>query len=259
VEYGLHIEDRPGGIRVLVLSSPKKRNALDPTLLALLRDALLPEASAGVRAFLVRGEGEKAFCAGYDIESLAPPLASSPLPDELLGEVLAMLERHPVPSVALVRGAAFGAGCELAAACDFRVGAEDAVFCMPPARLGVVYAPEGLYRVMALLGRARAKLMFLTGRKVDARAALEWGLLDELRPAADAERTALELCLELAQGAPLAIQGMKRAFGLLSRTQLTTEERAELHQVRRAAFLSEDALEGRQAFLDKRPPRFTGR
>lgn len=259
MEYGLHIEDRPGGIRVLALSSPKKRNALDPTLLAALRDSLSPEATAEVRAFLVRGAGEKAFCSGYDLEILAAPGDADPLPDQLIGEVLAVLERHPVPSVALVRGAAFGAGCELAAACDFRVGGEDAVFCMPPARLGVVYAPEGLYRMMALLGRARAKLMFLTGRQVDARRALDWGLLDEVHPAEAVEQAALQLCEELARNAPLAIRGTKRSFALLSRAHLTEEERAELQALRRAAFRSEDVREGKQAFLEKRPPRFTGR
>ena len=257
MEYGLHIEERPSGIRVLTLSSPRKRNALDPFLLERLREALSP---AGVtsRALLVRGAGDKSFCSGYDVESLHRVEDGEAMPDELLGEVCGLLERYPAPSVALIRGAAFGAGCELAASCDFRVGAEDALFCMPPARLGVIYAPEGLYRLMALVGRSRAKMMFLTGRRVAASQALAWGLLDELHSLTEAEAAALRLCEELAQNAPLAVQGMKRSFTLLAQPSLSPGERQEIHALRRAAYQSLDVEEGFKAFLEKRSPRFQG-
>jgi enoyl-CoA hydratase/carnithine racemase len=261
-------EDRPDGVRVLTLANPAKRNALDVQMLAQLQEAL---AAPGARALLLRGD-DASFCAGYDLEALGQVAEGVALPDELLCEVLDQLEAHPAPSVALVRKAAFGAGCELAAACDFRVGALDAVFCLPPARLGIVYAPEGLARLARVVGWPRAKLLFLTGRKIDAEEAHRMGLLDELATAdvvpagseadspfaPDADALAEALAAELATGAPLAVAGMKRGFSLLAKCALSEAESAELLSLRRAAFNSEDAREGRAAFLEKRSPHFSG-
>lgn len=255
MEPTLHVEDREDGIRVLTLDNPARRNALDDGLLARLDAAL--DVPARVRAFLVRGAGG-AFCSGYDLTHLGPPVDGR-LPDDALVALLLKLEQHPVPSVALVRGAAFGAGFDLAAACDFRIGTPDAVLSLPPARLGIVYSAEGMARVARLVGVARAKSLFLTARRLDGPTALAWGLLDECLPAEEAEARALELCATLASGAPLAVSGMKEMFGLLFRPPLSEEEQARVRGLRAAAFASEDAKEGRAAFLEKRPPRFQGR
>jgi enoyl-CoA hydratase/carnithine racemase len=252
----LHVEDREDGVRVLTLSHPARRNALDDGQVARLEQAL-SSAPGKARAVLIRGEGG-AFCSGYDLNLLAAP-AGERLPDDPLMACLARLESLPLPSVALVQGAAFGAGFDLAVACDFRVGADDALFSMPPARLGIVYAPQGLMRAARLVGVARAKNLFLTGRRLDAQEALAWGLLDECLAGDKAEARALALCRTLAAQAPLAVAGMKEAFGLLSRASLSSEEQAHLREVRARAFASEDAREGRAAFLEKRAPRFLGR
>jgi enoyl-CoA hydratase len=254
---GVEIEDR-GATRILTLDRPDKRNALSPATLEALASALDPLQGSRVRVLLVRGKGA-AFCSGYDLDALPAASAEGPLPDDRLGEVMDLLERYPAPSVALIRGPAFGAGCELATACDFRLADETAVLCMPPARLGVVYAPSGLLRVTSLVGRSRAKLLFLTGRKVEAGQALDWGLLDEVHPAAQLDAAAERLCDELAAGAPLAIRGMRQGFAVLSLHGLGDRDRSELRRLRREAFQSEDAREGRAAFLEKRSPRFTGR
>jgi enoyl-CoA hydratase len=255
----LRVEDLPGGVRVLTLARPARRNALDDALVAQLHAALAPEACTGVRALLLRGDAGT-FCSGYDLTGLGPPAPGGGLPDDALMEALARLESHPLPSVALVQGAAFGAGFDLAAACDFRVGSADALFSMPPARLGVVYAAAGISRVTRLVGLTRAKALFLTGRRLDGPTALAWGLLDECHPdGASAEAAALALCEVLAAGAPLAIAGMKETFGLLARTHLAPQEAEHLRQLRSEAFGSEDAREGRAAFLEKRRPVFRGR
>jgi enoyl-CoA hydratase/carnithine racemase len=254
---GLHIEDREDGVRVLTLSNPARRNALDDGLVARLEEAL-STAEGAVRALLIRGAGGT-FCSGYDLTMLSPPTPQGRLVDDALVACLLRLESHPLPSVALVQGAAFGAGFDLAAACDFRVSAEDAVFCMPPARLGIVYSTEGLARAARLVGVARAKTLFLTGRRLGAREAHAWGLVDECLPVDEVEARALELCHTLAANAPLAVTGMKEAFGMLARASLSPEQRAHLREVRARAFASEDAQEGRAAFLEKRTPRFRGR
>ncbi|HZI09112.1 MAG TPA: enoyl-CoA hydratase-related protein [Myxococcus sp.] len=254
MEPSLGVEDREGGVRVLTLSHPARRNALNDALLARLDAALEP--AAQVRALLLRGEGG-AFCSGYDLTHLGPPGEDGRLPDDLLVECLLKLERHPAPSVALVDGAAVGAGFDLAASCDFRIGTPGAFFLMPPARLGIVYSPEGLARAARLVGVSRAKQLFLAARRLDAREALAWGLLDEC--VEDAEGRALALCATLAGHAPLAVSGMKESFGLLARASLGPAEQQRLRGLRAAAFGSEDAKEGRASFLEKRPPRFTGR
>jgi enoyl-CoA hydratase/carnithine racemase len=182
------------------------------------------------------------------------------LPDERIGEAFDTLTRHPAPSVALVTGPAFGAGCELALTCDFRVGDARALFCMPPAKVGVVYALKGLARVTERIGAGHARFMFLTGRRFGAADALRMGLLDVLVPtAADAELEAVALCRELGEAAPLAVAGMRRGFALLAKVGGTADELAEYEALRRTSFNSDDAAEGRAAILEKRAPRFHGR
>ncbi|WP_224245345.1 enoyl-CoA hydratase/isomerase family protein [Hyalangium gracile] len=254
----VEVEDREGGVRVLTLANPARKNALDDRLLGLLDAALSPPPDVPVRAFLVRGAGGT-FCSGYDLTNLGPPTPEGRLPDDALMALLSRLERHPVPSVALVQGAAFGAGFDLACACDFRVGTPETVFCMPAARLGLVYSVDGMARASRLVGPARARALFLTARKLDGATALGWGLLDECAKAAEAEARALALCQTLASHAPLAVAGMKEVFGLVGRPALSDEERAHARALRAQAFGSEDAKEGRAAFLEKRPPRFRGR
>jgi enoyl-CoA hydratase/carnithine racemase len=251
----LLVEDRDDGVRVLTLSNPARRNALDDSQVARLDEALT-SVPGTVRALLIRGEGGT-FCSGYDLNLLSAPTEGR-LPDDALMACLSRLESLPLPTVALVQGWAFGAGFDLSASCDFRVGSEDAVFCMPPARLGIVYSPDGLARAARLVGVARTKNLFLTARRLDAKEALAWGLLDECLPAAQAEARALELCRTLAAQAPLAVAGMKETLRLLTRPALSTEEQARLREVRARAFASEDAKEGRAAFLEKRTPRFRG-
>lgn len=260
-DYGVQVEDTAGGVRVVTLSNAKKRNALDETLLEHLRQAFAGATlDSGIRAFLLRAVGEGPFCAGYDLTTLVEAGAEGPLPDDNLNAVLDGIARHPIPSVAVITGGAYGAGCDLAAACDFRVGARDALFVMPPARLGVVYAEEGLMRMARHVGVTRAKYMFLTGRKIDSELAERWGLLDERHPsAAEANDAALALARELAANAPLAVRGMKRAFEILSPSALTDELKAELSATRREAYRSDDAREGKAAFRERRSPRFSGK
>jgi enoyl-CoA hydratase/carnithine racemase len=239
------VEKAPSGLLTLTFSNRGKKNALDAPVLEALAQALARHPEA--RCILVRGEGE-AFSAGYDLGALTGLKPHDALPDTRLGEVFDLLEQHPAPSVAAVRGPAYGAGFELACACDFRVAEPSAVFCAPPARLGIVYAPKGLARVAKVVGWQRARLLFLTGRTVDAATALAIGLVDEVG-------TAEALCATLLAQAPKAVAGMRKAFALLQEAE---GERitAQLEGLRRSAFLGEEAQEGLAAAREKRPPRF---
>lgn len=254
------LEDLPGGVRRLTLFNPDKSNALDEGLLEQLAGALSASKNSSVGALLLQSAGPRVFCSGFDLTSLSSGVADASLPDQRLGEIMRMLATHPLPSVALVHGGAFGAGCELAAACDFRVGTSQAKFCMPPARLGVVYAAEGMARVARHVGPGFARWMFLTAHEVDAAQALRVGLLNEVHAELDAAAAAaLALAQKLASHAPLAMAGMKRTLEALEEGCLPDDVRQELETKRRAAFASEDFREGRSAFLEKRTPRFHGR
>lgn len=248
----LLVEDVAPGVRALVLSNPARRNAIDPGFIEALSAAL--DDDAGVKVWLVRGEGTGVFSGGFDLTQLDAVDEGQPLPDERLGQVLQKLARHRLPSVALVLGKAIGGGCELAVSCDFRVGNARASFSFPPARLGIVYARAGLQRLRARVGEQVARRMFLAGLPLDAEEARAVQLLDVL--ADDAEERALALCQQLAASAPLAVQGMKFGFSLLDGA--SDEALADYELLRRQAFNSRDAREGREAMLQRRSPTFTG-
>jgi len=252
-EGALRSEDLPNGVRILTLVRPASRNALTPNLLGALENAL--RLAPGVRALVLEGDGS-AFCAGYDLDFLEADASAGRAPDGRIQEVLRLLEDVPVPSVAVVHGAAFGAGCELACACDFRLGSSDAVFCLPPLKLGIVYAPDGMWRLARVVGLQHTREMLLTGRTVGAEQAKAWGLLDRVE--ADAVAAGRALAEQLAEAAPLAMAGTRLALRRLGATPLSEGDRLELDGVRARAFASKDAAEGRAAARERRPPRFRG-
>jgi enoyl-CoA hydratase/carnithine racemase len=248
----LRVEDRAPGVRVLTLDRPERLNALDPETLAALEAALRDD--AGVRCRVLTGAGERAFCSGYDLLRLGKLGPSDPLPDEAIARVAAAIEAAPAPTIAAVNGIAYGAGGELAAACDLRVASRTAKVCMPPAKLGIVYAQAGLFRFVRLVGFSQAKRLFFTGDVVDAEEGLRLGVFDEV--ADDALAAALALASRIADNAPLAVAGMKRLFNELQGEPLLDDE--ESAALRRASFNSADAEEGVAAAREKRKPNFRG-
>ena len=257
----LRAEDR-GPVRVLTIDNPAKRNALDFEALEELEAACAAAARDPVRCLVLRGAGEEAFCSGFDLAELGGTSRRGERPDEAVERAAEALEALACPTVAFLNGPAYGGGFELAATCDLRVAREGILLGMPPAKLGVVYPEGGLRRLLQLVGGARTRELFFLGRPVDAHTAHAWGLVNRLVPAEGAEPAAMALAEEIARNAPLAVQGMKRILRLLESTHergLSGAERDEIGALRRAAFESQDILEGRAAFAERRPPRFEGR
>ncbi len=251
-------EDR-GPVRILTLDNPQKRNAFDFESLRELEAACAAAARDGVRCLVFRGGGGQAFCSGFDIDAMDD--GGGDRPDLAVERAMEAVEAVPCPTIAFLNGSAFGGGCELAVTCDLRVAREGVLLGMPPAKLGVVYAAAGLRRFAALVGPARAREMFFTGRPVAADRALVIGLVDRLVPAEAAESETLGLAEEIAQNAPLAVQGMTRNLRLLEAAHergLTETERDEISALRSRAFESADLREGRAAWAERRPPRFRG-
>ena len=249
------------GVLRLTISNPAKRNALDHPILDAIAAAL--EDIGDARAVLLTG-AEGMFSSGYDIGDI---------PDDVFAEEAERLVAHPfaaalealetceVPTVAALPGHAIGGGLELALACDLRVAADGILLGMPPAKLGLVYSHTGLRRFLEAIGAPRTRQLFLTARNVDARTALEWGLVNEVVGVAELESRALDLAQDLAANAPLSVRGNKRAIRelLAAEGQLDPEVERELIELREASFQSEDLREGVRAFGQKRPARWKGR
>lgn len=250
-----------GPVRVLVLDNAAKRNALDFQALEELEEAFARVGADGVRCLVLRGAGDDAFSAGFDLAEIALTSRRGERPDEAVERAADALDAVPCPTIAFLNGAAFGGGLELAVTCDLRVARAGVRLAMTPARLGVVYPEGGLRRFLDLVGAARTRELFYTGRAVDSDTALAWGLVNRLAPADAAEADALALAEEIARNAPLAVRGMKRILRLLEgahERSLSDAERAEIADLRRRAFESADIAEGRRAWEEKRPPRFRG-
>ena len=254
--------DRPAdGVLRLTISNPAKRNALDHAILDAITAVL--EDIGDTRVVLLTG-AEGMFSSGYDIGDI---------PDDVFAEEAERLVAHPfaaalealetceVPTVAALPGHTIGGGLDLALACDLRVAADGILLGMPPAKLGLVYSHTGLRRFLEAIGAPRTRQLFLTARNVDARTALEWGLVNEVVGVADLESRALDLAQDLAANAPLSVRGNKRAIRelLAAEGQLDPEVERELIELREASFQSEDLREGVRAFGQKRPARWKGR
>ncbi len=252
--------DRTGAVGLVTLDRPAQHNALSTdVLLALARALRTVRRDAAVRALVVTGAGEKAFSAGADIAAMAAMTAEEGHAFSRLGhEVLRRLEELPVPVVAAVNGIALGGGCELALACDLVVASEKARLGQPEVNLGIIPGFGGTQRLALRVGMGRARDLVLTGRQLGAVEALAIGLVDRVVPPERVLPEATALAAELAAKSPVALRQAKRALLAAGDSMLGTGLRYEVEAFG-AAFASEDRVEGMRAFVERRPPRFTGR
>jgi enoyl-CoA hydratase/carnithine racemase len=269
----LFVDEPAEGVVRLTISNPAKRNALDHPILDAIT-ATLSELTCEAttadgesvpthpRCVIVTGS-DGMFSAGYDIgeipdeefEERAEALVAHPFT-----EAIEAIEAFPYPTLAALPGHTIGGGLELALACDLRVARAEIKLGMPPAKLGLVYSHTGLRRFIDAIGAARTRELFLLGRYIQAEVALQWGLVNRVAPAEQLDAAALDLAGELAGNAPLSQIGNKRVIAALldARDGLSAEVEAELIELRRASFASEDMREGMKAFAEKRPARWRG-
>jgi len=244
-------------VATVSLDRPEALNAISTELAVALADAVEPLGTdPAVRAVVLTGAGERAFCVGADLKQRAG------LDDhgwfvqrEAFRRGFAAVRRCPLPTVAAVFGFALGGGTELALACDLVVAADDATFGLPEVRLGLVPAGGGTQLLARRVGRSVAKDLVLTGRRVGAAEAHRLGLADRVVPRAELPTAAKALAAEIAANAPTAVRMAKWALDLGA--DLSQEAAMEVEdQAWRRAVLSDDRREGIAAWVEKRTPRW---
>jgi enoyl-CoA hydratase/carnithine racemase len=253
----LLVDEPAPGVARLTISNPGKRGALDHVILDGFT-ATLPSLDA--RCVIITGEGST-FSAGYDIGGLAGADEAERLVAHPFTAALEAVEAYPYPTLAALNGHTIGGGLELALACDLRIAAGTIALAMPPAKLGLVYSHTGIRKFIQTIGAPRTRELFLVGRRIDARTARDWGLINAIAEEGRIADEALGLAKEIAANAPLAQAGNKRVINAVlgARTAIDPETERELIELRRACFASEDFREGVLAFSEKRVPNWRGR
>jgi E-phenylitaconyl-CoA hydratase len=244
----------------ITINRPEALNALDPETLAGLNDTFQrANVDPDVRAVIVTGAGQTAFCTGSDLKKTMPP-------KESFAELtFGRLQRYypfagvdiDKPTICAVNGYALAGGMELALACDIRIASANAQFGQSEVRVGSIPAAGGTQRLPRAVGPSDAMLMMLTGDRIDANEALRIGLVSRVVPQDQLLATASGLATRIAENAPLAVRAIKRlvrdGYGLPLTAAIQSEQYV-LGVLRDTA----DRIEGRRAFQEKRKPDFKG-
>jgi enoyl-CoA hydratase len=246
----------------VIFSNPAKFNAVSHDMwMALPKVITAFDADPDVRLIVIAGDGDRAFISGADISQFEKARGSA--------EAQAIYNRAVVdayeapgncskPVVAKIRGICMGGGLGLAAACDVRIAAEDAVFRMPAARLGLGYNFTGINRFVQLMGAANTSDIFFSARKFGAADAFAMGFLNRVVPVADLDREVAAYCELLVENAPLTMAAAKFAIRQTGMDP-AAREMEQFARMLEACFNSEDYREGRRAFMEKRKPKFQGK
>ncbi len=250
------------GVGWMVFNNPERLNAISiemneaiPVILGAFAE------NPDVRVVVMTGAGERAFVSGADISEFdahrAAPEAIKRF-DAISARAAASYQATGKPIIAMIRGFALGGGLNTAVKADLRVASEDAQFGIPAARLGLGYDYKSVKTIVDLVGPAYARELLITGARFDAATALRMGLVNRVVPAAELESTVKELAVSIAQNAPLTIKALRAAVDEALK-DAKDRDLASVEKLVADCFTSEDYLEGRTAFREKRKPVFQGR
>ncbi|MFT7670007.1 MAG: enoyl-CoA hydratase/carnithine racemase [Planctomycetota bacterium] len=266
-EFPSHVPDQPdllmverqGDLVTLTINRPEVMNCLSFATLRRFRTALEDlRVDLSIRCVLIRGAGERAFCAGADLkERKSMPVDLVPTFVRHIRGLMDDVETLPQPTIAVINGFAFGGGMELLLACDLRVATAQSKFGLTETSLAIIPGAGGTQRLPRLVGKAVAKDLILTARRFDGTEALQLGIINRLAPDGELDSCALELAQSIASNGPVAVRAAKRAI----------DQGSELPQEQGLAVESEcygltidtvDRLEALAAFAEKRKPQFKG-
>ena len=260
--------EKANAICTITINRAEKQNTLNPEVLREIVSAIRSAGSdPSVRVVVLRGAGEKVFCAGYDLSILpgtvqgfsdrkAQGEAVSP-EEDLINLSVEAISDCPVPVIAMVFGPCVGAGCDLAVACDLRLAAHTARFAITAVRRGLAYPPRSMHRLMSLVGGAATRELVLTGAFIDAARAREIGLVNRVTDAGSLAEATRSLADVIAANGPLGLAASKKIIASYEQAgRLSPDEEAEVQGLAMRCAQSADFQEGVRAFLEKRQPRF---
>ena len=250
--------DLSESIATLTVDRPSVKNALNLETVNELHgtlDQLATNADVGV--LIITGAGESSFVSGADINDIRARTRDDGLA-AINSSLFAKIDAFPKPVIAAVNGYALGGGCELALACDIRVAADTAKFGQPELGLGIIPGAGATQRLPRIVGLGWAKHLVLTGDIIDAKQALEIGLVTAIMPAAQLQVRARELARKILRQGPLAARLAKLALNASARVDLDSGLLIET-LAQALCYSSDDKVEGTTAFLEKRKPKFTGK
>ncbi len=246
----------------LVVDNPRRRNAVSLAMWQAIPNAVgRLEKNDDVRVIVLRGAGEKTFISGADIsefETVRRDADSARAYEDANAEAFTALRRAAKPTISMIRGFCFGGGVGLAVATDIRIAADNALFSIPAARLGVGYPPEAVRDVVKLTGPSRAKDLFFGAGRISHDEAIAIGLVDRVVPADKLEPETRAFAAAIADNAPLTLRAAKAAIDAVT-AEPGSVDFDHIRRLTDACFDSADFAEGRRAFLEKRRPRFQGK
>jgi enoyl-CoA hydratase/carnithine racemase len=245
---------------ILTMNRPKVMNCLNFELLYAIRDQVdALQYRTDVRCFIITGAGEKSFCAGADLKERA-----TLGPEEVkkfiitIRNLLTSIQNLPIPVISAVNGVALGGGTEVALASDIRIASENASMGLTEARLAIIPGGGGTQRLPRIIGVAKAKELIFTGRRVDAKEALEIGLVNKVATSGNLLNECMEMADMIAETGPIAVEMAKYAIDKGIETDLATGLAIESNAYR-VTIPTEDRVEGLTAFREKRKPCYKGK